>query len=162
MVKFILFFYFYFFINVLYCQIGFKDTLFTNCDKYNRIHRSYIEYPVFNKNCSGTEDILKMIEFIQVNLKYPESAKKDRIEGTVYVQFWVDTNGFTSEHRIVKSVRQDVDYEALRVAKLIKYDIPAKNDIGGDKYVGICTQFPFSFFLEDNMLSRRKKTNQKY
>ena len=64
-------------------------------------------------------------EFIQGKLDYPLSAKNDTIEGTIAISFKIDTSGFTSDHKVVKGIREDLDNEALRVAKLIKFEKPA-------------------------------------
>lgn len=64
--------------------------------------------------------------FVQKNLCYPDSALKDSIEGIVYVEYLVDTLGFTKNHTIIKGVREDLNNEAKRVAKMIKYESPAK------------------------------------
>lgn len=64
-------------------------------------------------------------EFIQGELVYPLSAKKDTIEGTVVISFKIDTLGLTVNHKVVKGIREDLNNEALRVAKLIKFDRPA-------------------------------------
>jgi len=66
-----------------------------------------------------------IISFINHNLKYPESALQDSIKGRVYVSFWVDIDGKTSEHEIIRGIREDVDQEALRIAKLITFEKPA-------------------------------------
>jgi TonB family protein len=57
----------------------------------------------------------KLIAFVLKNLKYPKSAKKDQIEGTVQVKFMIEENGSISEATIVKHVDDDLDAEALRV-----------------------------------------------
>lgn len=77
--------------------------------------------PIFRKN-KGPEELLK---FINDNLQYPETALKDSIEGRVVARFWIDTLGNTYNHKIVRGVREDLDNEALRVVKLLKYDVPA-------------------------------------
>ncbi|TCO07753.1 energy transducer TonB [Natronoflexus pectinivorans] len=74
------------------------------------------EAPFFNGNLK---------EFIQGELVYPLSAKKDTIEGTVVISFKIDTLGLTVNHKVVKGIREDLNNEALRVAKLIKFDRPA-------------------------------------
>ena len=120
------------------------------------------ELPVFDKNFPNIEN--KLYEFINSEIRYPKTAREDGIAGIVWVQFWVDTNGFTLEHRIIQSVRQDLDDEVLRIAKLIKYDIPAKNN---GKSVGACLTFPFSFqiFGNDNpskhVIKQAKKAKSK-
>ena len=81
-------------------------------------------------------------KFIDENLRYPESAKKDKIEGKIFVSFWIDTLGYTSEHKITKGIRPDLDEEALRVARLIKFDRPAMN---GGKPIKVIFTLPFDF-----------------
>ena len=62
----------------------------------------------------------ELLDFIQEEMKYPLSAIKDSIEGTVIISYIVDTLGHTINHKIIRGVRKDVDLEALRIAKLIK------------------------------------------
>ncbi len=64
-------------------------------------------------------------KFIKMNIKYPKSAVSDHLKDTVYVEFSVDTNGVTFNHKILKSTNKELDAEALRITKLIKFDKPA-------------------------------------
>lgn len=64
-------------------------------------------------------------EFIQGEIVYPLSAKKDTIKGTVVISFKIDTLGLTVNHKVIKGIREDLNEEALRVAKLIKFERPA-------------------------------------
>jgi TonB family protein len=59
--------------------------------------------------------------FIKEKLQYPITALKDRIEGNVFISFWVEKDGKTSNHRVVKGVRSDLDNEALRILKLLVF-----------------------------------------
>lgn len=63
--------------------------------------------------------------YIQNKLEYPISALKDSIEGTIHVSYKVDTCGKTYDHYIEKGIREDLNTEALRVAKGIVYTKPA-------------------------------------
>ncbi len=85
---------------------------------------------------SGYLDLIMYIEdapiyngdikaFIQTELNYPLSAKKDSIEGTVYISFMIDTLGSTNNHKVVRGIRDDLNEEAIRVTKKIKFDKPA-------------------------------------
>ncbi len=56
-------------------------------------------------------------EYIQKHLKYPELAVKDSIEGTVEVRFTVGIDGQISDIKIVKSLGDDFDQEAIRLIK---------------------------------------------
>lgn len=58
-----------------------------------------------------------MIEFLQTNLKYPEDAIKQKVEGKVMVMFVVETDGSISNVRVARKVFPSLDAEALRVAK---------------------------------------------
>lgn len=64
-------------------------------------------------------------KFIQSELVYPINAKNDTIEGTVIISFMIDTLGLTTNHRVVKGIREDLNNEALRISKLIKFYKPA-------------------------------------
>ncbi len=57
----------------------------------------------------------KLMAFVLKNLKYPKSARKDQIEGTVQVKFMIEENGSITEATVVKHVDDDLDMEALRV-----------------------------------------------
>jgi periplasmic protein TonB len=62
----------------------------------------------------GTEALLK---YIRDNTKYPEIAKANGIEGTVYVQFVVDTTGNLVNIGIGKGPHRCLNEEGLRVVK---------------------------------------------
>ena len=56
-----------------------------------------------------------MIEFFKSNVKYPSTAIKNKVEGTVFVQFVVEKDGSISETEIRKGLQKDCNKEALRV-----------------------------------------------
>ncbi len=100
-----------------------------------------------------------IIDFLLRNLTYPETAKKDSTSGTVYVWFKIDTNGNTIEHKIARGIRWDLNEEALRVVKLLKFDSPALDYDG--KPAGICYTLPIIFTL-DKDAKKNKKKNRKW
>lgn len=59
----------------------------------------------------------KLRQYLADSLDYPEKALTDRREGTVRVQFVVETNGKLSDFKVVKSVSPECDEEALRLLK---------------------------------------------
>ncbi len=85
--------------------------------------------------------------FITENIRYPISAIKDSIEGIVYVEFYIDTVGFTFDHRVLRGKRDDLDEEALRVTRLIKFDHPAKQR---GKPIIVQYMVPVKFTLKQN------------
>ena len=59
----------------------------------------------------------KLLKFLQDNLKYPESAMKNNVQGRVIVQFVIEKDGTPTEFKVLRSVDPDLDAEALRVMK---------------------------------------------
>ena len=57
----------------------------------------------------------ELISFLLKHLEYPKKAKKDEIEGTVYVKFMIDTDGNIIDATVVKHVDERLDKEALRI-----------------------------------------------
>lgn len=60
----------------------------------------------------GTAELMK---FMQQNIKYPEKAFRDSIQGRVIVQFVIDKTGKTINPTIKRSVSPELDAEAIRV-----------------------------------------------
>lgn len=88
---------------------------------------------------SGGEAALN--KFIDKNLKY-NANMLDGNKIIVFVQFDVDTLGQTKNHRIIKGADPIFNQEALRVAKLVKFDKPAMQ---GDKAVQVEYNLPITF-----------------
>lgn len=83
-----------------------------------------------------------LIHFIQTNIQYPSSAVRDSVQGRVNI----DTVGNTFNHRILKDgIREDLNQEALRVTRLIKFETPAFQK---DKPVVINYVVPVVFSLK--------------
>jgi TonB family protein len=59
------------------------------------------------------------VKYIEKNLIYPEDAKTKKIEGNVYVQFMVFTDGSANNFQILKSMGSGTDEEAIRVLKSV-------------------------------------------
>ena len=68
-----------------------------------------------------------MMEFLMMNMKYPESAVKAKQQGKAVVEFVVKKDGTVSDVYIVKSTGYDVlDNEAMRVVKSMPAWEPGK------------------------------------
>ena len=70
----------------------------------------------------------KMSEIISQNMRYPEKARKEKIEGTVYVSFIVEKDGTVGDATVIKGVESSCDEEALRVTKLLNSWQPGKQN----------------------------------
>ena len=67
-----------------------------------------------------------MIEFLQTNMKYPEDAAKQKVEGRVMVQFVVETDGSVTDVHVAKQVFPSLDAEAIRVVQAMPKWTPGK------------------------------------
>lgn len=57
----------------------------------------------------------ELMKFLQQNIKYPEQARKDSIQGRVIVQFTIKKTGEVSNATVIRSVSPELDTEAIRV-----------------------------------------------
>ena len=55
--------------------------------------------------------------YIKANLKYPDSAIANGIQGRVVIQFLIDENGWLSHFKVVKGIGGYCDEEAMSVIK---------------------------------------------
>lgn len=68
-----------------------------------------------------------LLSWLAQELRYPESAEKNSVEGRVLVQFIVEKDGSISTPTIEQGVQADLDAEALRVVKKMPKWTPGKN-----------------------------------
>lgn len=66
------------------------------------------------------------IEFILQNIKYPEDAQRNKLEGKVYIQFVVSSIGQIIQAKVVKKLSPSLDEEALRVINSFPRWIPGE------------------------------------
>ncbi len=105
------------------------DSVYTTADKM----------PKFK---GGTE---KLMTYLGNNVKYPEKAKENKIEGIVYVSFVVDNKGGIKKTTILKSVDPLLDAEAKRVIENMPKWKPGKNK---GKKVNVQYVIPINFKLK--------------
>ncbi len=94
------------------------------------------EMPVFNGN---------LIEWLSENVRYPETAVENNIQGRVIVQFVVEKDGHISNVTVARGVDKDLDLEAVRVVKTMPRWKPGKN---GGKPVRCQYVLPVVFKLQ--------------
>jgi protein TonB len=68
------------------------------------------------------------IRFMQQNIIYPPDAKKQKIRGSVYVAFIVETDGTISNVRLLQGIGHGCDEEALRVVNSMPRWTPGKQN----------------------------------
>jgi len=95
-----------------------KDSI--NSNENDKVFTEYETMPQF----PGGDNAF--LSFINMNLKYPESAIKEKKEGKVILRFVVTKTGGVDKVEIVKSLQPDCDNEAIRVVKMLPKFIPGK------------------------------------
>ena len=65
-----------------------------------------------------------MMKFLSSSVRYPASAMKDKVTGLNVAQFVIDENGEISEVTIIKSIREDLDEETMRIMRSMPRWIP--------------------------------------
>lgn len=83
-------------------------------------------------------------EFIRQNLEYPEDAKKQRLQATVYVSLVIGYTGRIEEAKVLRPIHALLDEEAVRVVKLLPQMQPGKQS---NQNVRVTVTVPVSFVL---------------
>jgi protein TonB len=60
-----------------------------------------------------------MYTFLQSNLRYPEVARNNGIQGTVFVEFVVERDGSITDVKVIVGVYPELDQEAVRVVRMM-------------------------------------------
>lgn len=87
----------------------------------------------------------EMLKFLQENVKYPENAMKNNVQGRVIVQFVIEKDGTPTEFKVARSVDPDLDAEALRVLQTMPKWKPGMQR---GKIVRVKFTVPVSFKLQ--------------
>jgi len=68
----------------------------------------------------------KLYKFLGESIKYPEEAKELGIQGRVFVNFVIETNGAVSNVKVLRGIGGGCDEEAIRVIKSMPKWTPGK------------------------------------
>ena len=85
-----------------------------------------------------------LMEYIESHIQYPHEAAKKNIQGRVVVQFVVDKTGEIGEVKVVRSVDEDLDKEAVRLIKTLPKFIPGRQN---GRIVAVWYTLPVTFKL---------------
>lgn len=85
-----------------------------------------------------------MFQWISKNIKYPEIAKENGVQGKVFVQFVIDKEGKVTDVQVIRGVDPSLDKEAVRVIKSMPAWKPGKQR---GKPVKVSFQLPINFKL---------------
>ena len=71
----------------------------------------------FTSGMPVSQPAYNLQQYLRKNVHYPKSARRDKVEGRVVVQFVVNADGSISDCKVIQTLREDCDAEALRVIK---------------------------------------------
>ena len=109
-----------------------EDTVDSNTEKFPS---TYAEFP-------GGANGLK--QYISINLKYPEEAKKYKFEGRVFVEFIVNKDGSVSDPIVLRQFPTEIEQEVKRlILSMPKWKPEQKNG----KAVSSRVRLPIHFLL---------------
>lgn len=91
----------------------------------NKYVYEYSEVDIKAQFAGGDAEMLKWISH---NIRYPESASANEIQGRVLVKFVIEKNGAVTNLSIVRGVDNALDKEALRVVRNMPNFTPAKKN----------------------------------
>ena len=86
-----------------------------------------------------------LLDYLHDNIKYPESCRRDSIQGRVIISFVVEKDGSINSAEIVKGVHEQLDAEALRVIDAMPKWKPGKQR---GKTVRVKYAIPVNFRLD--------------
>ncbi|MBR5638324.1 MAG: TonB family protein [Muribaculaceae bacterium] len=87
-----------------------------------------------------------LMNFLSQNIRYPQVAQDNGIQGKVVVQFVVEKNGSVGEIKVAHGVDKDLDKEAVRVCKTLPKFKPGRNSDGDP--VRVWYTLPITFKLQ--------------
>ena len=85
-----------------------------------------------------------LVKYVQSHINYPSEAAADSIQGRVVVQFVIDSLGCVGEVKVIRSIRADLDSEAIRLVKSLPKFNPGRQN---GKAVSVWYTLPITFTL---------------
>ena len=80
--------------------------------------KNFIKKPIYD----GGPRALKA--FIHENLRYPEAALEEKVEGTVVLKYSIDHKGNVVDTKVISGLGHGCDEEAIRLTRLLKFEVP--------------------------------------
>ena len=115
---------------VVGCKPAVTENPDTSVEAYASIHDmpadttdTYLMVEAEPEFPGGMEALMK---YLSENIKYPEQAKKENIQGKVYMRFVVERDGSIVDAEILRGIGGGCDEEALRVVNAMPKWEPGK------------------------------------
>ncbi len=133
--------------------VNITDDLIITSDSLKNVFTIVEKMPTFG-TCNHISDMKSrkkcsdegILDFMSRNIKYPETARKNDIQGIAVVSFVIDKNGYVNNAKIVRSINKACDEEALRVVNSMPRWNPGEQR--GEK-VNVKFNLPIRFRLSE-------------
>lgn len=99
----------------------------------------------------------ELIKFLAQNVRYPEIAKKENIQGMVVVQFIIGKDGTIIDPHVVHGIGGGANEEALRVVKMMSKWKPG---IQRGQAVNVQFNLPIRFMLEGGVIEKKAEASK--
>lgn len=93
---------------------------------YNTLKNGEKVYIAVESPAEFPDGMPALMKWLSTNLKYPEEAAKNDVQGRVVVKFIVDKDGSVRDATVVKGVDKELDKEAIRLVMSMPKWVPAK------------------------------------
>ena len=105
----------------------------------SKVH--YYDYEIMPQFPGGEK---KLFKHLHKNIRYPKRSKNKGIQGKVVVRFDIEEDGSLSNIRVIESVNDELDAEAVRVITIMPQWEPGKQD---GENVRVIYNLPIRFTL---------------
>lgn len=103
-------------------------------------------FTVVEKQPRFVNGVNSMLDFVKSEMKYPEIAKENGIQGRVIVNFVIEKDGSVTSPKIVRGVDPSLDKEAIRIINTMAKWIPGEQN---GKLVRVRYTLPINFRLDE-------------
>ena len=116
-----------------------EEVVYESEPQSKNVYRSVEQMPEFPGGAAA------LMRYLQSHINYPPMAAQNNIGGRVVVQFIIDETGQVGEVKVVRSVNEEIDAEAVRVIKSLPKFEPGRQD---GEAVSVWYTLPVSFKLQ--------------
>jgi TonB family protein len=110
-----------------------------------QVYQVVDQMPEFPKVSGAPGGISGLMNYLQDNIIYPESAKNEGMEGTVYISFVVEANGQITNVQVIRGLGEPLDKVAEDVIAGMPVWEPGKKD---GEAVAVQFTMPIKFTLD--------------
>ena len=131
---------------ILFPLVGYSQLIDTSSTaKTEDVYTIVENMPMFH---NGQE---ALFSYLQSNLKYPKEAKENGIQGTVFVNFVIGSDGVVRDVKVIRGIHKLLDDESVRVIQSMPNWTPG---VQRGKKVAVSYNLPIKFTLDNGNKTR--------